>query len=157
MAFWIALIVCSAFIIYVAFKQSQARPQQSIGSTASGSDSRIFVDVDVAYFANLYRTHSTAQADIAMQSYTGKWLKQTAGTVSDVRHDQFLGSDIAYVTVSVPTKDSLKMYVILAKFSESPFRERALVLNRGEQVNLMGKIGKGDDMGLVLEDCEIVP
>jgi len=160
-AFWLTLILCSAFLVYLAFGQRQARSQQPGAanqpqSTAPTSDNRIFVAVDATYFATLYRTHSTAQADIAAQSYLGKWIK-TAGEVGDVRRDQFLGSDSVYVTITIPAKDSLRMYVILAKFTQSPYKERVLILNRGEQINLIGKIDKADSMGLFLEECEFVP
>jgi tRNA_anti-like len=159
----IAAIVYFSFIGRQIYKQYsvEASPVSSVTNAPQlqsqpQASTRPFVDVDVAYLATLYRTHSSAQADVVAKDYVGKWIK-TTGAVNDVKRDQFLGSESAYVTIQLPTKEALGMYVIFAKFSQPSFMERALTLNRGELVSIVGRIHKADNMGLVLEECEIVP
>lgn len=168
--FWGALVLYSVFAGYVAIKaqpssaikapQSKAPQSPSVAAPLNipKGDERTFVDVDAAYFATLYRTHSTAQADIAAQAYIGKWIK-VGGTVSDVTRDKSIvdSSESVRVVITFPMRDKLGMYAVSAEFKASPAKDAALILNREETITVVGKIRRISDMALLLDDCEIVP
>ena len=126
-------------------------------TTAKPSDERVFTDVNPAYLVSLYRQYSTAQADQAVKTYIGKWIKVT-GTVSDVTREDHL-REPSIVSVSMYVETSSKDhhgYTVGASFEDQASMDRALVLSRKERITVSGKIRRVIEPGILLDNCWFV-
>lgn len=122
------------------------------------SSEQVFTDVDPAYLVSLYKQYSTAQADQAVKTYIGKWVKVT-GTVSDVTREDRSRETLISVSVSMHVKTSnkdLDSYTVGASFEDQPSMDRALVLSRKERITVLGKIRRVIEPGILLDNCRFV-
>jgi len=112
---------------------------------------KVFTDVKPEYLVGLYQKYNSAQADQVVKTYIGQPLK-ASGVVSDVRRD---GDDVS-VVLMVKRVDGWTLYAIAAAFDEQRWKDRAVVLSKGEKVTVLGKIRGVSDMSILLEHCEII-
>jgi hypothetical protein len=165
-SFWIALGFYSLVIVVnlFAFQQKSSTRLDTIAtatpstvtSTAPAVEQRIFIDVDPGYLVGLYQKYNSAQADEAVKTYIGKWLR-VSGNVGDVTRQRRLNErGTVSMMISVKRADGFHLYTILADFDDQRWIDRALIFNRGEKVTVIGKLERVIESGIILEKCEIV-
>jgi hypothetical protein len=137
---------------------SQSSP--SIGTpsvTLPITNERIFTDVKPEYLTGLYEKYRSAQADEAVKSYIGKWIK-VSGNVSDVSREKgYFGSpDTVFISLTVIKPDGHRLYSVLANFDQQRWIDRALIFGRGEEATVLGQISHVTDTSIALRECEII-
>jgi hypothetical protein len=167
-----AMIFAAVGLTIVWYAYLPQPPQQTVRPTSQGAppiaspavvepkisdEPRVLTDVDPAYLVSLYKQYSTAQADQAVKTYIGKWVKVT-GTVSDVtREDRSRETLTVSVSMHVETSNKeLDSYTLSASFEDQPSMDRALVLSRKERITVLGKIQRVIEPGILLGTCQFV-
>ena len=124
-------------------------------TTPPTTEERILIDVKPEYLIGLHKKYSTAQANQAVKTYIGKWVK-ISGEVADVNQDANWDKLIGRVdpSVMITTKIPADHFYTHCRFEEQRWIDRALVLRRGEKITLRGRITGIDEDSFSLEKCE---
>src|SRR6266536_4114164 len=129
---------------------------RSTASPLSAKDARIFADVDAGYLVGLYQKYNSAQADEAVKTYIGKWIR-ISGKVADVaREKHFQAPDTARMAISVERADGKMLYFVVANFEDPRWIDRALIFGRRETVTVVGTIDHVIEADIILNNCKIV-
>jgi hypothetical protein len=128
----------------------------------SDDKQRILIDVKPEYLIGLYKKYSTAQANQAVKTYIGKWVKISGEVVDvdqDANWDALVGrvDPSVMITTKIPaTKIPADYFDTHCRFEEQRLIDRALVLRRGEKITLFGRITRITEQSFSLEKCEFV-
>jgi hypothetical protein len=119
---------------------------------------RVFVDVKPEYLIGLYKKYNSVQADEAIKTYIGKWIKIPLAVVADVEREKHFGDkpDTIRLAATVDAPNGWVLYSVIATFSDQRWMDRALILNKDEKVTIIGKIHHVIPPGIILEECELV-
>lgn len=151
------------WMVSLKAEQTEARPTQDnslvpkpIPEATHTTEKRTFTDVEPKYLVGLYKKYSSAQADEAIKTYIGKWIKMS-GIVGDVnREKRFDEPDIVSMFIDVENANHKLLYIVSADFEEQRWMDRALIFSRGEKVTVIGKIRRVGYSSVHLEKCDIV-
>ena len=126
-------------------------PPPSMRRNSDGSE-RIFVQVSPSDLMGEFKTHTEEHAKEIVRRYLGKWMA-LKGTVYNVSTDNGGG-----VQVDVGGNDALSVITngVLQLHFALRFREKLLVLKRGQTINAVCRIDDIEEVGLALAQCEIV-
>lgn len=119
-------------------------------------EEKIFVGdgINPEYLLGFFEQHTAAQAQNATKDYVGKWMK-VSGRVEQVSATY---ADFAQVTfgpkkvLSVEWTDHITVYMHFRR----TWKDRALILKRGEIITTIGQINRIETLVLQLDNCELV-
>lgn len=110
-------------------------------------DERFVVDVAPKRLVRFYEENTDLQADLLFASFKGKWMR-LRGPVSDVS-----AAGTEWIHVSFPEKAHevpVRMF-----FNADRWRDQLILLDRGQENQVLGQISKADRLGILLDPCEL--
>jgi hypothetical protein len=113
---------------------------------------KTITDVDPDFLFGLFKDRTVMQGAVFAKQYTGKWII-CSGTVHHV--DVLSSGDPSKPRFIVAFQASDSLQFVTMVFS-SKWKDRLLLLSKGQAISVLGKIARLDQSFLSLEDCEIV-
>lgn len=138
--------------------ERNANPAAHPGAKETGKEERIFVGKSITpeYLLGFFHQEQTAvQATNATKDYVGKWVK-VAGPVGNVLAG---GELFAQVTFARPQQPSLPRdwwveHIKVYMYFRGPWRVRAKLLKKGDNIAVIGQITEIQSFDLHLDNCE---
>ena len=116
-------------------------------TTEHKEDDRFVVNVQPERLAKFYEGNTSLQADLLFESFRGKWMR-VRGPVQTVSAS---GPDWNMVSFQTGTYGvHITMF-----FTSDPWRQRLILLDRGDEIRAIGQIQRADTMQLTLDPCEL--
>jgi hypothetical protein len=113
-------------------------------------EERIFVGQGITpeYLLDFFEQHTAVQATNAIKDYIGKWMK-VAGSVNNV-----ISTSDFLARVTFERQPALPDYTYLYMSFRGPWKDRAKILKRGDNITVIGQIRQIEPMALNLDNCE---
>jgi hypothetical protein len=113
-------------------------------------EERLFVGqgITLEYLLDFFEQHTAVQATNATKDYIGKWMK-VAGSVNNV-----ISTSDFLAQVTFERQPALPDYTYLYMSFRGPWKDRAKILKRGDNITVIGQIRQIEPMALNLDNCE---
>jgi hypothetical protein len=151
---WLIIGVTFVMAVFHAWRNERtnvARTKRDVSTEVpvpASAPERIVIDVTPEYLMGFYKEHTDVQAAKLAESYIGKWIKQS-GKVANVASSESMRTWEVYFA------DSRAEYIVSLAFDQT-WADRVSVLKRGEQISVLGQIGRFDGSHLHLVHCELL-
>lgn len=133
-------------------EETERATKQQVSTPDTKKIERIFLppDVDYRYLADLYREHTSIQADQLAARYIGKWMRLTV-VIDNVAH--YGGGDY-YSIISFLNE---RPTIVGEMEFDANWGDRVAILRRGSTVTVIGILSRVSSSGLNLKNCELLP